>query len=254
MKRIGGGTFLAIILLAGTTAPGVAAEPGTPGGPGQIVVSGSSEASLPPSTATFSIGISTRAPTAAGAGEQNARKTKDVMAAMQRAGVSREEIKGTHLSVSRTWDYAANGQRAKASSYEATNSIQIETRRLDQVGTVIDEALTAGATSSSGVSFSADRIDEARHQVLMQAVTAARADAETLARAGGGTLGELLLLSTEPSGSNYGVQMNESMPPPPPKVMAAPALASTEIMPSQITVNANVVGRWRFVPAAGVTR
>ena len=111
---------------------------------------------------------------------------------------------------------------------------------------VIDAALAAGATSASDVGFSADDLDEARHRALGQAVAAARGDAEALARAGGGTLGELLLLSTERAPDYSGGGLNEivvtatraSAPPPVP----------TTVLPEQITVSASVTGRWRFIP------
>ena len=236
----------ALALVAGFHGESLAADPGAALTPGQITVSGRGEVSIPPSTATFSIGVNTRAPTAAAAGEQNARLSKDILAALERAGLPLQDVKRSQLSVHRQWDYNTNGQRAKSSAFEATNAIRIETHRLDQVGIVIDAALAAGATSASDVGFSADDLDEARHRALGQAVAAARGDAEALARAGGGTLGELLLLSTERAPDYSGGGLNEivvtatraSAPPPVP----------TTVLPEQITVSASVTGRWRFIP------
>ena len=236
----------ALGLVAALPGESLAADPGAAIAPAQITVSGRGEVSVPPSTATFSIGVNTRAPTAAAAGELNARLSKDVLAALERAGLPRQDVKRSQLSVNRRWDYNANGQRTKASAFEATNTIEIETHRLDQVGVVIDAALGAGATSASDVGFRAYDIDAARHRALSQAVAAARGDAEALARAAGGTLGELLLLSTGPVSDYAGVPLAEMAVAAAPRV--APPPVPTTVLPGDITVDASVNGRWRFVP------
>jgi uncharacterized protein len=69
-------------------------------------------------------------------------------------------------------------------------------------------------------------------------VANARADAETLARAAGGTLGALLELSTSSSGR------------PMPEAIGATAMArmATPIEPGQQSVAASVTARWTFLP------
>src|SRR5215469_12403017 len=96
------------------------------------------------------------------------------------------------------WNYDQATQRQKLAGYEATTIMQIETDRLERLGAYMDAGLGAGATGVSMVSFSAKNSDEARRRALVQAVSQARTDAETVARAGGGSLGPLLLLTTAP--------------------------------------------------------
>jgi uncharacterized protein len=247
MQLVRRATIFGLTIAAVFTGTCVAAEPGSQSTSGQVVVSGHAEVSVPPSTATFSIGINTRAPTAAGAADQNARLSKIVLAALERAGVTRDEIKGSHLSVNRQWEYASNGQHRKASAFEADNSIDIETHRLEKIGIIIDEALSAGATSASDVHFSADRIDEVRHQALSEAVSAARADAEVVARAGGGSLGELLLLSTERMTDRTDGGLDEVVVT---ALRRDKAYVPSTIVLKKIKVGATVIGRWRFVPQA----
>ena len=107
----------------------------------------------------------------------------------------------------------------------------------------MDAALGAGATGVSTVSFSAKNSDEARRRALAHAVSQARADAETVARAGGGSLGQLLLLTTEPQNPPRGVEI-------PFAAVASRSISEgerTNIIPNQIKVTATVVGHWRFV-------
>jgi uncharacterized protein len=212
----------------------------------QIVTSGSAEAFVPPSTASFSIGVMTSAPTAAAAGEDNARLSTSVLAALERAGLKRDEISGSQLGVRPRWEYDDKGRHPRRSAFEANNTIQIATADLSQIGNYIDAALSAGATDASEITFSAKDIEEVRHRALGQAVAAAKADAEAMARAGGGSLGDLLLLTTERINEASGAELAE--------VIVTGARrprepVNTDVIPSQIQVSARVIARWRFVPA-----
>jgi uncharacterized protein YggE len=212
-----------------------------------IVAAGTADVLVPPTTASFSIGMHTTGASASAASGDNARLSKAVTAALLAAGVSRDELVGSRLNVGPrwTWDQATRQQRR--AGFEATNTIRIETDRLDKIGMYLDAALNAGATDVSDISFTAKNSDVARHQALAEAVANARVDAEAMAKAGGGNLGELLLLSTEPTNFQPGVGVEEIV------VTAARRAqepVGTSVTPSQIKVSARVVARWKFVPLA----
>jgi uncharacterized protein len=210
----------------------------------QVVASGSAEVLIPATKASFSIEITSLAPTAAAAGAESARRAKAVSSALQAAGLSRDEMTESRLTVSPRWEYDQATRKERRTGYQATTTIEIGTEHMDRLGSYIDAALNGGATGISDITFSAKDSDEARHRALAEAVARARADAEAMARAGGGALGELLLLTTQP--------MNN--PRPVPLEMAAgafrrsPEASETSIIPSRITVTAEVTGRWRFAP------
>jgi uncharacterized protein YggE len=213
----------------------------------QIIVTGSAEIFLPATKASFSIGILTSASSANSANEENARVSKSVIEALRVAHLKPEDITGSRLVVSPRWDYEEKSRRPKRSVFEATNTIKIVTEDLPQVGTYIDAALSSGATDISDVEFAAKDTDAARRQALSQAVASARADAETIARAGGGALGELLSLSTERTNQAAGVSLEEIVVT---GSRRAREHVSTDVIPSQIKVTARIDARWRFVPAA----
>ena len=243
--RVSAALAFLVWVFAGYTA--VAQQiPQSPAAP-QIVVSGSAEVSVPPARAAFSVGIMTSAPSTATAGEENARISKGVLAALESAGLKHEEITGSHLGVRPRWEYDDKGRLPKRSAFEANNTIQIVTDNLTQIGNYIDAALSAGATDASEITFSAKDIDEARRRALGQAVVAARNDAEAMARTAGGTLGDLLLLSTERSNEAPGVDLEEIVVT---GARRAREPVNTDVIPSQIKVTARVIARWRFVAAA----
>ncbi len=98
----------------------------------------------------------------------------------------------------------------------------------------------------SQIDFSAENPAAARHQALADAIQTARGDAQAMARAAGGSLGELLQLTTEQPGMMPGVTFE------PLTVTAArraPEPVETTVVPSEIRVTAHVVARWKFIPA-----
>jgi uncharacterized protein len=223
------------------------AQQGPASAPAQIIVSGNAEILLPASKASFSIGILTTASSAAGAGSENARITKAVLGALQDSQLPKDDITGSRLVVSPRWDYEEKSRHPKRSSFEATNTIEINTENLAQVGSYVDAALSSGATDISDIKFAAKDTDSARRLALSQAVASARSDAEAIARAGGGMLGELLSLSTERTNQSPGVGLEEII------VTAQRRTrerVSTDVIPSQIKVSARIDARWKFIPSA----
>ena len=208
----------------------------------QIIASGTADVTIPATTAAFSMEITSLAGTAAAASAESARISKAVSMALQAARLTREEILQTQLVVTPRWNYDEATRKQMRTGYEATTLIQIRTDRLDRLGTYMDAALDAGATAISAIEFSARDTNEARRIALAQAVSQAKMDAEAMARAGGGTLGQLLLLTTE-----------QNVPRP---AEFRPLFASasrgigneeTSIKPGEIKVTATVVGHWKFI-------
>ena len=128
----------------------------------------------------------------------------------------------------------------------ARNTIRVNVKRIGDTGKVIDAALAAGATSIASVQFSSPNTDDARRNALAMAVAQAQRDAETLARAAGGTLGRLLSMSSSglagqgvryAGGDTYFGYEGEFSPPVP-----------TMINPRDMSIVVGVFGRWEFIP------
>ena len=238
--------FAASQLLVGNP---VRAEPTDSAAVGQIVVTGSGEVTIPPTTGVFSVTVTTYASKAAAAGEANARASKAVMDALAASGLAPGDIKGTELDVGPRWDYS--GSERRRNGYSAANTIRIETDNLAGIGSVIDAVLAAGATEVSDVSYRSKHIDAAREAALTKAVQAVRAEAEVIARANGGTLGAMLLMNTKPGsmGEGYEQVIVTAY-----RRASAPAAPPTSVRPSDIEVVREIEGRWRFVPGTPTAR
>lgn len=238
VSLVGLGLVLSVPALAAQTAAGVA----TPA-PSQIVVNGTADTSISADRATLEIAVETHAPTAGEAGRANARIQHAVVAALVAAGANAEQISTADYSVSANMKPTGAGKPLKQDGYNATNTIRVEVSRFEQLGPFIDTALAVGATRIGDVSFTSTGERNARRMMLAQAVANARADADAMARAAGGSLGKMLEVSTERPGSTLNpLRLSEVV------VTGTAAAQTTEITPQPIEVHSTVYARWEFVP------
>jgi Uncharacterized conserved protein len=211
-----------------------------------LSTSGQGEAKVTPDRASVMLNVQTRAFTAAAAAGDNAARTRAVLDAVAKLGLSREQLSTEGYSVYPEMQYDRNGAAPRVSGYVVTNTVRAETKRPEQAGAIVDVALAAGANLVNSLTFYASSIDEARRQAVGAAVASARADAEAMAKAAGGTLGALVELSTG----------GPTIPPRPIYDMAIRAKSAVQGEPTPVnagpqTVTVYVTARWRFIPANG---
>ena len=242
MRRL---VLLSMLISAAPVAAQQSSPPSAQLGP-DIITSATGEARVTPDRAQILIGVQTRAATAAQAGADNARKTRAVIDAVKARGIPAAQIATSEYNLYPEYDPQPREgpQLPRVIGYVANNTVRIEVRQLDQVGPVIDAALAAGANMVNTIQFFASNVDVARRAALAEAVVRARADAEALAKAAGGSLGALLELNT---------QSPPVRPYPAERAMMRSSAADTQtpIEPGQQTLAVWVSGRWAFVPGGG---
>ncbi len=205
--------------------------------PSQIVASASGESTVTPDRGRITFAVETRAATAAAAGQENARRQKRVMDALKSKGIAAERITTSGYSVLPDEKYD-KGQR-QVVGYIARNSVLVDVDQIDQVGAFIDAALGAGANIVSGLDFYSSKMEQVRRSALEQAVKRARADAETMATAAGGTLGDALEISTN--------DVSEPRPMVNYAMRAEAAAVQTPIAVGEQKVSVMVTTRWLFI-------
>ncbi|MEP6618071.1 MAG: SIMPL domain-containing protein [bacterium] len=212
-----------------------------------IAASGQGEAKVTPDRASIMVNVQTRATTAAAAAADNAQHTKAVLDALAKLGLTREQLttEGYTVYPEMKYDNTSGGAAPRVVAYVVTNAIRAETKRAEQAGSIVDAALGAGANMINSLTFYASSIDEARRQAISTAVTSARADAEAMARAAGGSIGSLVELSTG----------GPTIPPRPMfdlgmRAKGIVAAAPTPINPGEQTVTVFITARWLFVPGS----
>ena len=240
MRLLGGlGRTVAVSAIVACVAARPSFGQATPSSPPQVVTTGTGEVQLAPDRATVMLGVQSRATTVAQAANDNARRQRAIIDTLRAMGFGSDQISTVNYNVSPEMQYPPN-QSPKVTGYVVTNTVRVSLRRIEDVGRTIDAALAKGANEVSGIQFTSSRADSARRAAISEAVANARADAEAMAKAAGGSLGALIEVASgvEPI-RPFEVSVARA------KMAAA---APTPIEPGQLTVSATVTARWTFVP------
>lgn len=154
---------------------------------GGIMVRGVGLAVRAPDLARVTVGVEV---TEAGAADAQARASErmtSVIGAVREAGVASRDVATARIALGAAWDYA--GAAPRMVGYTASQTLAVRVRDLASLGTVIDAAVRAGATTIESVSLEvadpAAALAEARDAAMADAV----ARASALARAAGVSLG-----------------------------------------------------------------
>jgi uncharacterized protein YggE len=154
-----------------------------------ITVSGTGTITMPPDEVTVYLGVQTTSNDAATAQKLNAEKMEQVIKALQDAGIAKDDMETSGYSIYPVRDYYYGAYPVSETvdqgitSYVVSNQLKVSVKDIDNVGSIIDSAVAAGANEVNSVSFtlSDETRQKAREQALKNAVKAAELDADTLA-------------------------------------------------------------------------
>ncbi|NJO39342.1 MAG: SIMPL domain-containing protein [Cyanobacteria bacterium CRU_2_1] len=147
-----------------------------------VTVTGIGKESVPTTLAQVQLGVEVQGETAEEVQQEAAQRSASVVELLRSRGVSNLQTTGIYLSPS--YDYSSGTQQLIG--YIATNSVSFRVPT-EQAGTIMDEAVQAGATRIDGVSFIAD--DSAIASAQQQAIREATQDAQAQADAALSALG-----------------------------------------------------------------
>lgn len=223
------------LLVAGLLAPlsGVAAQ-STSADP-EVVTTGTGTVLLPPDRAMVRIAVATRAASAAAASTGNGPVVTRVQDTLRVLGFTGAAVRAVSFGVTPNYDYQ-NARRIV--DYEARTTLEVRLGDLGTLGPLLDGALAAGATDVSSITFESDSLPAARNRALAAALQAARTDAETLARAAGGRLGRLRLVTTAPASQPQEDYATAAL---------APRVGGVPAVRRDVVVSAWVQARWTLL-------
>ena len=150
-----------------------------------------------PNTAVLSFATETHAKNAQEAVEINAEQTQKLLKTLRKILAKEDRVKTSGYSVFPVYD---QDNRNRVSGYRVTNSLVVETKNLEGLGALIDQAAQAGAVRMGGLTFSHDGEEELRTEAAVEAVGQAVRTAEKLAKAADLTIKRILKVSYSPRG------------------------------------------------------
>lgn len=145
-----------------------------------ISVTGVGVAKAKPDRALISLSVVTQAGSAEEAISENSLKMNSVVQALKNMGVTEDQMETSLYSLTPIWDYS-NRESPRITGYTCLNTIRVTVRNFNNIGGIIDGAVSAGANHVSYIQFTIS--EEALRQLGLEALRIAVKDADSKARA-----------------------------------------------------------------------
>jgi uncharacterized protein YggE len=212
--------------------------------PPLIEVTGHGEVTGAPDTAFVTSGVTTQGETARAALDANTAAMTDLVGALKAAGIADRDIQTSNFSVSPNYVYNnqpdQNGYThpPRIDGYTVTNQVGVRVRDLSSLGEVLDKAVTVGANTINGISFSVEDASALYDAARKAAFADARHKADLYAQAADVVLGGIASLSEN---------QNVGQPPQPYMMKAvAEAAASVPVQAGELTFSIDVSVSWEI--------
>ena len=167
--------------------------------PRSIRVVAEATASVQPDQAEIDIGVTTQAQTSSDAATRNAQHFNTVLQALATTLGPSADAKTISYTLRPDYQYPKDGEKPRITSYSATNTVRVTLRNLDRVTDAMDAAAKAGANQIGRVHFTLKDRQTVESQVLREAATKARSQADALASALGLKVARVLsVIENEP--------------------------------------------------------
>ncbi len=170
---------------------------------GSMQITGHGEIMAAPDTAYVTSGVTSQGTTAKEALDANTKDMTALIATLKAAGIESVDIQTSGFSVNPNYVYTdqkdANGYQLppKIVGYTVTNGVTVHVRDLTKLGAVLDQAVTVGANTISGINFAVEDPTELYNEARKAAFADAKSKADLYAQAAGVELASLSLISEQ---------------------------------------------------------
>ena len=203
---------VALAAICATMATAAFAAPQGTFDTSEIQITGQASRSVAPSYAILTLGITSQNTNINAAKSNNDRIMSDLISRLANLGVDKKDIFTSNISINPTSDYQ-EGKRINT-GYNVSNHVTVKINNLDNVGKVVDAAVSAGANDINNLSFQNDVSQQLSDSLTTEAIQNGRHKSEVIAAALGRTLGPVKTVSistTETSSMDSGYYRNAVM-------------------------------------------
>jgi uncharacterized protein len=180
-----------------------------------ISVSGNGKISARPDIAEVTAGVVAHAPSAQYALAANNAAMSRLVATLKERGVAEKDIQTSQISI--TPEYSQPPPRVFSGSppveqpqaefvprlvgYKVENNVRVTSRRIDQLGPLLDAVVQAGANQIYGIAFRVEHPDELLDEARKRAMRDAKHKGELLAGEAGVVLGSPMKIAEHQEGT-----------------------------------------------------
>ncbi|MET0183180.1 MAG: SIMPL domain-containing protein [Caulobacterales bacterium] len=155
---------------------------GACGDPTLLTVNASASTRTAPDLAIVSLGVIARGANARAAQEAQSTRMDAVLEAARAAGVAAADVQTVGYSLEPQYAYV-RGAAPRITGYVSRNIVTLRVSDLSAVSRLIDATVAEGANELQGIQFTFKDIEASREQAIAQAISRARARAQTYAEA-----------------------------------------------------------------------
>jgi uncharacterized protein len=170
-------------------------KPSTP--KNTLSMSAEGKVTAKPDLATVNVGVVSVEKTAKEAQDENTKSTNKIIDTVKKLGIPEADIVTSNFSVYPNYTY--DGRQNEINGYQATQTLTIKVRKVDQstdtLGKILSQSVDNGSNQIQGVYFSFDDPDNLRQQARKLAIDKAKQKAMDLAAASGLRLGKVVTIS-----------------------------------------------------------
>lgn len=200
-----------------------------------MTVLGNGSVSVQPDVANVELGVMTENVSLLEAQQANATAMNQVIEALLRFGVPRENIQTTSYTVNPRYDFVDGEQIFRG--YQVTNMITVEITAIDQIGNILDAAVESGANQVNSIQFTVQNSDTYEQQALQEALANAYEKANAIATSMQVNLNPIPFRIEE---------RTDMMPIPFSKLALSAEAGATPIEPGQIVIRATLEVKFRY--------
>ena len=205
-----------------------------------VTVSGNGEVETVPDRALVLVGSEARNPDLKTAQQQVNRVVDRFLALCDELRIPREQVQSTAANVQAEFDWNNETHERRMLGYYVSRQLQVDLRDLDQLGPLMERAVSSGVNQVSPPQLGTTRAEALRREALTKAADDARLNAEALAKTLGARIGKVRRIAS----SDVGLQ------PPPQPVERAMAMmkdgggGAETYETGQIKINAQVTAEF----------
>lgn len=231
-----------VAMAAGLTLNTASAAPAQNDERGYVSASASANKELTPDTAEISISVITTDNKSMQKATLQNKEISDKVYSALKSMINTENgdyVKTSNFRANPLYIYS--GSKRNFDKYEVSNTIVVHTKSIDKAGSMIDKAISMGATDISNLSFSVSKYEHECSNLLGLATKKARTQADAVAKSVGSSIAGIKSVnaSCNPSGSTrvmYNLMNKSAMD----SAVPETAGASTPIEVGVVRIYANV--------------
>lgn len=165
-----------------------------------ITVVGQGQASGVPDVAHINIGVDTMGASAQEAVDANRQQMSGLLEELKAMGVADRDIQTSNYSIfterpQPVMPAEGTAVGSEGLIYHVSNQVNVTVRDTSKLGDLLDQAVSAGANNIYGVYFEVSDPSQLESSAREEAISDAKARAESLAQLSGVSLGEVLTIS-----------------------------------------------------------